>query len=262
MKLTFLGTADGIQPVSDRRHVCFTIETDGKTYWFDAGEDCTRAAHLMGVSLLATQAIFATNMGMDRIGGLPRLLWSLRKLNMLEEESPLTDEVIQVMVPSVPPWTGMIELLEGSTGNRFARDFILKITQYHDGQIFDDESVQVQAQHNSFLGTPTKNQDWHSYSLRIQAEGKAIVWTGSTVDANEFLPLLAEPCDVLILDIAHQPLADICQTLKQAEVEFGRLLLSGLSPEAINDPAHARETVESILQVKPDIPDDGTVIEL
>ena len=49
----------------NRRHTSFVIEHRGGVYWFDAGEGCAYTAHLLGVDLLAVQAIFISHVHMD-----------------------------------------------------------------------------------------------------------------------------------------------------------------------------------------------------
>lgn len=41
MKLYFLGTCAGTEPMPDRTHTSFALESGGSIYWFDAGEGCS-----------------------------------------------------------------------------------------------------------------------------------------------------------------------------------------------------------------------------
>ena len=38
MKLHFIGTCAGTEPMPDRRHACVVVECNDKLYFFDAGE--------------------------------------------------------------------------------------------------------------------------------------------------------------------------------------------------------------------------------
>src|SRR5690606_38506942 len=57
MELIFLGTCSGTEPEPGRCHVAWVLLVDGALYWFDAGENCSRTAHLLGLDLLAVKAI-------------------------------------------------------------------------------------------------------------------------------------------------------------------------------------------------------------
>ena len=61
MRLNFLGTGSGTEPVPGYRHVSFAIEWAGGVYWFDAGEGCAYTAHTSGVDLPSVRAIFISH---------------------------------------------------------------------------------------------------------------------------------------------------------------------------------------------------------
>ena len=65
MKLTFLGTCAGTEPMPGRRHTSFVVEDKGRVYWFDTGESCSYTAHLANIDLLSTRAIFISHTHMD-----------------------------------------------------------------------------------------------------------------------------------------------------------------------------------------------------
>ena len=44
MKLIFLGTCAGTEPMPDRKHASFVLEVGATLYWFDAGEGCSYTA--------------------------------------------------------------------------------------------------------------------------------------------------------------------------------------------------------------------------
>ena len=76
MKLYVFGSCSGTEPMEGRHHTSVAFEINDRFYWFDAGENCSYTAHLMGVDLLKISDIFISHTHMDHIGGLANLLWN------------------------------------------------------------------------------------------------------------------------------------------------------------------------------------------
>ena len=79
MKLYTFGCCAGTEPMENLHHTALAFEVGDTLYWFDAGESCSRTAHLMGIDLLKIKSIFISHTHMDHIGGLGNLLWNMRK---------------------------------------------------------------------------------------------------------------------------------------------------------------------------------------
>ena len=80
MKIHFLGTCAGTEPMPTRKHSSTAFEVNDALYFFDAGEGCSYTAHNMGLDLLKTRAVFISHPHLDHVGGLCNLLWTIRKL--------------------------------------------------------------------------------------------------------------------------------------------------------------------------------------
>jgi ribonuclease BN (tRNA processing enzyme) len=262
MKITFLGTSAGSVPLGERRHASFVLEQGDGLYWIDAGEGCSRTAHLAGLDVLKTRGIFITHMAMDHIGGLPHLLWAIRKVNDQHPDRPLAGKEFHLLIPHAVAWHGVIEMVEATTHCNFARDFVLRVLQYHDGKAFDDGVLRVTACHNSHQGKPFTNRDWRSYGFRLEAAGKAVVYTGDVDALEETEPLFRDPCDLAVVDASHRNLEAICAFLGQGRFSIRRLVLFHLNAKVQADPAAAVATVKKLLGLEPLIPAEGQSIEL
>ena len=57
-EMLFFGTCSGTEPMKDMHHCAWAIKKNDGYYWFDAGENCSRTAHLMGENLRNVKNIF------------------------------------------------------------------------------------------------------------------------------------------------------------------------------------------------------------
>ena len=59
MKIHFLGTCAGTEPIPDMHHCSLVFEVNGVYYWFDAGENCSHTAYTkMGIDLSRVRSVF------------------------------------------------------------------------------------------------------------------------------------------------------------------------------------------------------------
>ena len=72
MKLTFIGTSDGI-PRADRYCTCMMLEVGGSTYLIDAGAPVSEIFPRQGRSLEEIRAIFNTHIHADHAMGIYRI---------------------------------------------------------------------------------------------------------------------------------------------------------------------------------------------
>ena len=142
MKIYVFGSCSGTEPYPDRHHTSLAIESEGRYYWFDAGESCAYTAHLMGVNLQAVSDIFISHPHMDHVGGLPHLLWTIRKLSASTKTTPIYGD-INVYVSKKETFEGAMLMLKASQG----QNPDLYKTEYHpifDGTVFDNGKIKVE----------------------------------------------------------------------------------------------------------------------
>lgn len=255
-KIHFLGTASGTEPIKGMHHTCFCIEAGDYVYWFDAGENCSRNAHLSGIDLLSVRAVFISHTHMDHVGGLGNLLWNIRKLTTISPRRP-PDKKINLFIPNLCSWAGILQMLKCAEGN-FKCDFDIAVDQTVDGIIYEDETIKVKAYHNHHL-QEDEYEGWLSFSYLIEVEGKKILFSGDVRDMHDLDDALSNGCDILLVETGHHKLADICEYAKTKNI--GKIIFIHHGREIINDLNGAEEKLLSFpCEVK--ISFDGMVEEL
>lgn len=259
MKITFLGTCAGTEPMAGRRHTSLAVEHGGSLYWFDAGESCSYTAHMLGLDLLTTKAIFISHRHIDHVGGLPNLLWTIRKLNTRSElePKPMHDRALSVFVPDMRIWHAAWELLD-----RYADlTFPIEPCQVRDGLVFEGDGLKVLATHNRHLGEAAAGEPWESFSYRIEARGKSIVFSGDVADPAELRPLLPD-ADLLLMETGHHLVEDVCAFLRDSGLMPGRLGFTHHGRAILADPDGELEKARSILGDGVFLAADGMTLEL
>ena len=261
MKLTFLGTCSGTEPMPGRHHTSFVLEHGGSLYWFDAGAGCSYTAHLLGLDLLTVRAIFISHPHMDHVGGLGNLLWDIRKLNgrQADPARKLTGQRLDAFLPDMAMWEGFMQVLGESQG-QFALDCQLEATRYGDGLVFSEDDLSVTALHNLHLCQAAPGGPWRSFSLRAETEHASLVYSGDIRHISELDPLIGAGCDLLLAETGHHQVEDICTHLAQRPV--GRLGFIHHGRAILADPEGELLKAREIFGDGVFIADDGVSIDL
>lgn len=207
MKIHFLGTCSGTEPMPERKHTAFAIETGDRLYWFDAGEGCSYTAHLKGLDLLSVCKVVISHTHMDHMGGLANLLWNIRKLTTVGEKRKTLFENIELYIPNLVPWEGVRMVLENSEGG-FVSKFNVVPKLVEDGLLFDDGVMRVTAFHNHHL-KHSEGEPWRSFTYRIECEGKVVVYSGDIKTYTDLDGAIGDGCDAAIVETGHFGIDDV-----------------------------------------------------
>ncbi|MBR6740039.1 MAG: MBL fold metallo-hydrolase [Clostridia bacterium] len=227
MKLYIFGSCSGTEPVENRHHTAFAVELNGRIYWFDAGENCSYTAHLMGVDLLSVSDVFISHPHMDHVGGLGNLLWNIRKLSTMTKVLPRYGDITLYM-PNEDTFEGIMTILKATEGG-YKTDYQTLFRRISDGVLLDGD-IRVTALHNRHLGQ--EEGPWQSFSFLIEAESKRIVYSGDVKDLDDIAPFLENGCDLLLMETGHHDPVTVCGRLKGGNVgricflHHGRRILS------------------------------------
>lgn len=256
MKLYFLGTCSGTEPLEGRNHASIVLESHGKLYFFDAGEGCSRTAHLLGLDLLATQKIIISHPHMDHVGGLANLLWTVRKICLRYKREPLFDS-LDIYLPDLDTWDGIMRILRETEGN-FVSPFSINGIRTQAGVLFDDGTVRVTAFPN--LHVQPAEDGPRSCSFLIECEGNRIVYSGDLKSYAELDAVIGTGCDVLIGETAHHKIDEVCAYI--LEKSIGRVFFTHHKREIMNDPEAASVHIGQLLGDRAVLAYDGMEVTL
>ena len=217
MKLYTFGCCAGTEPMENLHHTALAFEIGDSLYWFDAGENCSRTAHLMGVDLLKLKSVFISHTHMDHVGGLGNLLWNTRKLSGVKKSLPYAGN-IDIFIPCMETWDGVWKILENAE-ERFVWNCSVNARPVVEGALYSDENISVDALHNHHLQAYEKKGEKLSFSYKIKAEGKTIVYSGDLRALSELDAFLEEECDYLLIETGHNPPEAVCNYVSGKKVK-------------------------------------------
>ena len=253
MKIHFLGTCSGTDPMPDRNHASWVLEVDDKLYFFDAGECCSRSAHLSGLDVLTMKAVFVSHPHIDHIGGLSNLVWLVEKMRGRTKQLPKHGG-FDVYLPDLDVWNGVCCMLKYSAA-ALGKNYSVTPHLVSDGVVCDDGTIKVTAYHNKHI----KNADC-SFSYLIECEGKRIVYSGDIKSYSELDEAIGEHCDAIICETAHHIFDETCEYLNSKNID--RIFYSHHCRDIINAPDDYRKIVESRFGGKALICEDGDITEI
>lgn len=239
MKIHYLGTCSGTEPMPNTHHSSLILESGGVYYWFDTGECCVHTACSMGLDVMNTRAIFVSHPHIDHIGGLANLFACIGKLIRRYDLRLIRDNALDIFFPN-PELLQAIKLVSNS-GFDTPLSFTMHEHKTKEGLLFADENIRVTALHNTHLKA-TGIQEPLAFSFLIEAEGKRIVFSGDVGSPEELDPLIGDHCDLLIMETGHHKVEDVCKYVLEKNID--RLRFTHHGREILNDRDGAQALIE------------------
>lgn len=256
-----LGTSAGTQPYAGFHHTSLALETDNALYWFDTGECCAYTAHICGIDLHKTRAVFITHPHMDHVGGLGNLLWYIRKLLFVKNREKPCFNNIDIFSPCLETVSSVFKLLKHTEGN-FECNYNHSVHKTIDGLVFvsDVDDLKVYAIHTNHM---EKNDDgtYQSFAYRIETGNKTIFYTGD-MNKDDFPDIIPEHTDCLFVETGHHLPEDICKSIIDSGKYVGKVFFVHNRGSIMQNVDSAIQTVESFFGKNAVICTDGSKFEL
>ena len=237
MKITFLGASHGI-PEPHRRCSCAMVTVGERIYFVDMGVMAICDLTDRGIPVEAVKGIFITHMHGDHTNGLIHfadlISWYYTGANpaiylpLLAGKDVITD------------WIAL------SCHATRALDY----RQVTEGCLYDDGVLKVTA-------VPTQHTK-RSFSYRLEAEGKAVLFTGDMQRPHlDFPASLAGDADLIICEGAHFPATEYKPFLEQAAPK--RVIVNHYAPWNI---PHIMDLAKALPAMKITMANDGMEVNL
>ena len=211
VKIYYLGTCSGTEPMPNMHHTSSILEVDGKIYWFDMGEGCAHSAYTSGIDVVNCRAIFVSHPHIDHIGGMANVIFLFNKLNAVHKIPLANNNTLEVFFPDTELLGAIKSVALSGRHGRGKMCFTMNEHQISDGVLFDDGTVKVTAKSNRHLRDDGEGGVYHAFSFLVEADGKRIIFSGDVKSPTELDELISGGVDLLIMETGHHKVSDVCE---------------------------------------------------
>lgn len=258
VEIVILGSGAGFA-ANNRSCTSIALLVEPDLYLFDCGEPASAALRKAGIDVGALRALFISHMHADHVGGLPQLVsavslpargpvakfkpWSVSSDDPWYRNGLAFPKAPVLPLPGVRrrlevhmPGAGIApirNLLEAVYLDDKRLPFDLGFTAAEAGEIYRDAQVAVTAAPNRHLDANPSYRELpaerrQSFSYRIDAGGKSVVFSGDVGGPEDLAPLLRGRVDLLIMEVAHYDPTGLHDFF--AGFDIGQIVLSHIHP--------------------------------
>jgi Cft2 family RNA processing exonuclease len=230
-ELTCFGTGDG-WPCADRNHSSFHYRFGRTSFIVDCGESVSRAFKASGWSYDSFEAILLSHLHCDHIGGFFMFMQGL----WLEKR--------QKDLPIYLPEDGIKPLRDLLNAGMIFEELLAFSPNYiplHAAKSFKVKDVKVTPYPTTHLESLRKSfqrkytLDFAAYSFLFETAKLRIAHSADIGEPKDLDPLLAQPVDLLVCELAHFEPKDLFRYLKGRDI--GRIVFMHVARQYREDQA-------------------------
>ena len=192
----------------------------------DAGESCSRRLVEEGIDVARIDAVLVTHGHSDHTGGLPMLLQSAW---LAPRKRSLPIYLPGELIAPLRAWLDAVYLPDELLG------FAVEWHAWREGEKVEAApGVDVSVFPTSHLDNlrkrlgPATPGKLEVFGLDLRCAGKRVVFSSDLGSPSDLLPVLAEPCDVLVCELSHFLPSELHEVLRDRPI--GTLVFNHLAP--------------------------------